>query len=65
VPEGWRWLIAVNPLALFIEMVRGCLIHGAWPDLRALAALWAVALAIAWLGFYGFQRTRRGFADVL
>ena len=65
VPEAWRWIVAVNPLAHFIEMVRGCLVHGTWPAAGALAALWAGSLAVAWAGFYGFQRTRRGFADVL
>jgi lipopolysaccharide transport system permease protein len=65
VPEDWRFIIAVNPIAAFIELVRGALIYGHWPDARMLALAWAGGLAVAWLGFYGFQRTRRGFADVL
>ena len=66
VPENWRWVIAFNPIATFIEMTRGC---AAVRDLagarRRSAAMWALGLAVAWIGFYGFQRTRRGFADVL
>jgi lipopolysaccharide transport system permease protein len=65
VPENWRWVIALNPIATFIEMTRGALLFGTWPAPMALAAMWALGLAAAWIGFYGFQRTRRGFADVL
>jgi lipopolysaccharide transport system permease protein len=65
VPEEWRFIVAANPIAAFIELVRGALLYGHWPDPRTLALAWAGGLAVAWLGFYGFQRTRRGFADVL
>jgi lipopolysaccharide transport system permease protein len=65
VPEEWRFIIAWNPIATLIEQTRGALIFGAWPRPAALAAMWALGLASAWLGFYAFQRTRRGFADVL
>lgn len=65
VPEEWRYLIALNPIAVFIEMTRGVLLFGTWPAPAPLAAMWALGLAAVWLGFYGFQRTRRGFADVL
>ena len=65
VPENWRWVIAINPIATFIEMTRGSLIYGTWPAPTTLAAMWVLGLAVAWMGFYGFQRTRRGFADVL
>jgi lipopolysaccharide transport system permease protein len=35
------------------------------PDLGALAAYAAAALAVAALGYAWFQKTRKGFADVL
>jgi len=65
IPPQWRTIVALNPLAMLIEMTRGILLAGAWPPPGPLAALWALGLAVAWLGFYAFQRTRRGFADVL
>jgi lipopolysaccharide transport system permease protein len=65
VPDGWRWVMAMNPLATMIELTRGALLYGTWPEPLALAGIWAASLAVAWLGFYGFQRTRKGFADVL
>ncbi|MFO1316114.1 MAG: ABC transporter permease [Burkholderiales bacterium] len=65
VPADWRWVIAVNPIATFIELTRGALLYGAWPPARTLALAWVGGAAIAWAGFWWFQRTRRGFADVL
>ncbi|MFO1322757.1 MAG: ABC transporter permease [Burkholderiales bacterium] len=65
VPENWRFVIDWNPIAALIEMTRGALLFGRWPSAASLATLWGLGFAVAWLGFYGFQRTRRGFADVL
>lgn len=58
-------VIDANPLATLIETTRGALLYGHWPSSTMLATLWLLGIAVAWLGFYGFQRTRRGFADVL
>jgi len=65
VPESWRWVVMLNPIAMVIELARGALLQGVWPSPGRLAAMWGVGFAVAWLGFYGFQRTRKGFADVL
>ena len=65
VPEQWRFVIAANPLAMLIEATRAVLLYRTWPSATTVALLWALGGAVAWLGFYGFQRTRRGFADVL
>jgi len=65
VPEEWRWVMALNPLAAFIELTRGALLFGVLPGLVPLAVMWTVGLATAWIGFFWFQRTRKGFADVL
>lgn len=65
VPAQWRVALELNPLAQLIEATRGAMLYGRWPDWTTLAALWLTGAAVAWLGFYGFQRTRRGFADVL
>jgi lipopolysaccharide transport system permease protein len=65
VPPAWHWVIVVNPITTFIELTRDALLFGRWPGLTSLAAVWAIGLCAAWIGFYWFQRTRRGFADVL
>jgi len=65
VPENWRFVIAINPLATFIEMTRGAVLFDRWPAAMPLLVLWGLGFATAWIGFFGFQRSRKGFADVL
>lgn len=65
LPEAVRpWLLA-NPLTFIIEQAREVLIWGRAPDWAGLGIYAAVAAATAWAGFAWFQKTRKGFADVL
>jgi len=65
IPLHWQEIAQWNPLVLPIEMARQVLIWGQVPDLNVLATYTCVACLIAWSGFVCFQKTRRGFADVL
>ena len=65
VPEEFRpWLMA-NPLTFIIEQAREVLIWGHVPDWTGLGTYTVVAMAITWAGYAWFQKTRKGFADVL
>jgi lipopolysaccharide transport system permease protein len=65
VPEQFRWLLSLNPLTLVVEQVREVLIFGRPLDWPAVG-LYALACAVvACAGFWWFQRTRKGFADVI
>lgn len=65
LPEEMRpWLMA-NPLTFIIEQMREVLIWGRLPNWLGLGAYTLVATVIAWAGFAWFQKTRKGFADVL
>jgi len=48
-----------------IEQARRCLIWAQPLQWAGLAAYTAISALVAWLGFYFFQKTRKGFADVL
>ena len=65
LPESYRYLIYFNPLTPVVEMTRDVLYWGNMPDLQMLAIYWVATGLIAWLGFAWFQKTRKGFADVL
>lgn len=65
LPEKFQPFIKANPLTLIIEQERAVLIFGKMPDWYGLALYTLVAIAIAWLGYAWFQKTRKGFADVL
>jgi lipopolysaccharide transport system permease protein len=65
MPEQYRPLIMANPLTFIIEQAREVLIWGHTPDWSGVGIYTLVATTIAWLGFLWFQKTRKGFADVL
>lgn len=58
------WLL-VNPITLVVELTRDVMIWGRIPDWVALGLYTVIALLVCWLGFVWFQKTRKGFADVL
>ena len=65
VPEAFRPLIMANPLTFIMGQARAVLVWGRLPDWAGLAVYTVVACAIAWAGYAWFQKTRKGFADVL
>lgn len=65
LPESFRSFIYANPITLPIEQARGVLFAAQAPDLGALSKYYLVAFAMMCFGYWWFQRTRRGFADVL
>lgn len=65
LPPAFRGLIRLNPLTVAIEQSRDAVIWGRMPDVLVFAIYLLAGVAIASCGFWWFQRTRRGFADVL
>ena len=65
VPERFRPIIMANPLTFIIEQAREVLIWGHLPNWLGLGTYTLAAVAIAWAGYAWFQKTRKGFADVL
>jgi lipopolysaccharide transport system permease protein len=55
----------MNPLTPVIEQTRDVLFWGKAPDFAMLGIYLVATSIIAWLGFAWFQKTRKGFADVL
>ncbi len=65
VPEKFRPFIMANPLTFIIEQAREVLIWGHLPNWLGLGIYTLVATSMAWVGYAWFQKTRKGFADVL
>ena len=65
LPQNMQAMMMANPLTFIIEQVRQVLIWGNTPDWYGLALYLLVSCMVAWLGYAWFQKTRRGFADVL
>jgi lipopolysaccharide transport system permease protein len=65
LPEDYQAWLRLNPLVLIITESRKVLILGSMPDWSWLGIAFVMGLAIAFAGFWWFQKTRKGFADVL
>jgi lipopolysaccharide transport system permease protein len=65
MPVWSQPLLSFNPLSIPVEALRAVAIFGTQPDWTALGYYSLVAIAVALIGEQFFQKTRRGFADVL
>lgn len=65
LPEKYRQWLYFNPLTPIIEQFRNILFWGKQPDLSLLESCTLIFTIFAWLGFAWFQKTRKGFADVV
>ena len=65
IPANLRIWILLNPLTFIIEQARDVLIWGYLPNWLGLGVYALVSLVTLWLGYSWFQKTRKGFADVL
>ncbi len=65
VPEKWRLLYSLNPMAGVIEGFRWALLGKQSPDFRVMAVSTAVILVLLLGGVIYFRQTERTFADVV
>jgi lipopolysaccharide transport system permease protein len=65
LPERLRPWLRLNPLLITIDESRKVLLRGILPDWSWLAIALVIGIATAFGGFWWFQKTRKGFADVL
>lgn len=65
LPEWLQGWLLYSPIASSVETVRGAVLFGRLPDAAQFLVSLAVGLAVAALGLAFFQKTRKGFADVL
>lgn len=65
ISPRFRDLLYLNPLTLIVEASRDVLVWGRLPAWGMLGLYTLVSCLFAWAAFSWFERTRRGFADVL
>jgi len=65
LPESVRDYLFLNPLTFIIEQARAVILYGQLPNWFGLTVYYMIALLIAWVGLVWFEKTRKGFADVL
>ncbi len=65
LPQKFQQVILLNPLTTPIEMFRDVIFWGNVPNIQLLTCWYIASIAIAMIGFACFQKTRKGFADVI
>jgi len=65
VPSSVQFVLLMNPLTFVVEQARGALLWGQVPHWVGVWYYFIGSVVVAWLGLWWFQKTRRGFADVL
>jgi lipopolysaccharide transport system permease protein len=65
VPEPWRALVFLNPMAAVVEGFRWTIAGTPAPDAQMVAGSVAAAVLLLASGYWHFIRTERTFADVI
>jgi len=65
IPERFRGLLYLNPLTEIAIASQKTLVKGEMPNWIHLGLYVAVTSIFSWLAFIWFERTRKGFADVI
>lgn len=65
LPVKYQWVANLNPLAFIIESGRSVLIFGTTPNWGHWVIFTLFSMFFSWMGFFAFQKLRKGFADVL
>jgi len=65
LPEKWRLLYSLNPLAGVIEGFRWALLGKESPDFVVIAVSTVAMIALLFSGIAYFKRTERTFADLI
>ena len=65
IPEQYQDLLYLNPLTVIVEASQDVLVWGRQPAWDHLGIYAVIAGLFAWLAFVWFERTRKGFADVV
>ena len=65
IPENFRWILNLNPMAHIIEAYRSIFYYQRMPDFSALGILFAITIAICIIGYLIFNKLQKGFAEEL
>lgn len=63
IPEQYRWIFELNPMAIFIHAYRRVLLHGQAPAVESMMVGLVISVVMFILGYYVFKKMEPGFAD--
>lgn len=65
VPKKFQTWILINPVSFMVEQARAVMVFGELPDWFGLSLYFVFSILMLMIGFSWFQKTRKGFADVI
>ncbi|WP_213526021.1 ABC transporter permease [Paenibacillus sp. J31TS4] len=65
IPNEFQFFYKINPISYVVEDTRQILIWGNLPNYQWIAIGTCLGLLFSFIGYKCFEKTRRGFADVL
>ncbi len=65
LPEWLRPFILINPISIPVEQARKVLLFNETPDISTLIIYLLFSVCISISGYYLFQKSKKGFADVI
>jgi lipopolysaccharide transport system permease protein len=65
IPQSWRWVLAINPMAGVVDGFRWSVLGKGLPDFKLYGISLGVSVLLALGGLVFFRRFERSFADVI
>lgn len=65
IPEGFHWVVNMNPAYYMLEIYRDSLFYGKFPETEILVPFLFFSLVLFILSVLFFRKTKRGFGELL
>jgi ABC-type polysaccharide/polyol phosphate export permease len=63
IPEEYRWIYEINPMAIFVHAYRRVLLHDQAPAVESMLVGLVITVVMFIIGYYAFKKMEPGFAD--
>lgn len=65
IPDNFQWIVNLNPAYYMLEIYRDALFYGKFPELNILIPFLVFSFVLLVLGILFYQKTKRGFGELL
>ncbi|MFA6358540.1 MAG: ABC transporter permease [Candidatus Omnitrophota bacterium] len=65
IPEGFKWIVTLNPAYYMLEIYRDALFYGKIPDMNILIPFMVFSVLLFIASIWFFKKTKRGFGELL
>jgi lipopolysaccharide transport system permease protein len=65
IPEGYRFIVYLNPLTFIVNHFRRVILFNQMPDWDEFVVITAITFVVCMLGYIWFMKSKKTFADVV